>query len=77
MERVPELQFQRPPAEVELAPPDADRRGIASGDQVVVRSNGTGVELTARVSKGLVPGVARIPDEYAIDLLASVEVVKS
>jgi NADH-quinone oxidoreductase subunit G len=77
VERVPELQFQRPAAEVELAPADADRRGIANGDQVVVRSNGTGVELTARVSRKLVPGVARIPDEYAVDLHASVEVVKS
>jgi NADH-quinone oxidoreductase subunit G len=77
VERVPELQFQRPPAEVELAPPDADRRGIANGDQVVVRSNGTDVALTARISRKLVPGVARIPDEYAVDLHASVEVVKS
>jgi NADH-quinone oxidoreductase subunit G len=77
VERVPELQFLRPAAEVELAPPDADRRGISSGDEVVVRSNGTGVELTARVSKSLVPGVARIPDEYAVDLHSNVEVVRA
>ena len=69
--------LRRPAAEVELALPDADRRGISSGDQVLVRSNGTGVELTARVSKSLVPGIARIPDEYAVDLRSSVEVVKA
>ena len=77
VERVPELQFLRPVAEVELSPSDAERRGIASGDPVLVRSNGTGVELTARVTRKLVQGVARIPDEYAVDLHATVEVVKA
>ncbi len=77
VERVPELQFLRPDPAVELSPPDAERRGIANGDAVLVRSNGTGVELEARVAKHLVPGVARIPDEYAVDLHANVEVVKA
>ena len=77
VERVPELQFLRPVAEVELSPSDAERRGIANGDSVLVRSNGTGIELTARVTGKLVQGVARIPDEYAIDLHATVEVVKT
>ena len=45
VERVPELDFQRPAAEVELAAADAAKRGLASGDQVLVRSNGTSVEL--------------------------------
>ncbi len=44
---------------------------------VLVRSNGTGVELTARVTRKLVQGVARIPDEHAGELHASVEVVKT
>jgi NADH-quinone oxidoreductase subunit G len=77
VERVRELRFLRPPAEVELSSPDAERRGISSGDRVLVRSNGTGVELTARVTRKLVQGVARIPDEHAGDLHASVEVVKT
>jgi len=76
VERVPELQFQRPEREVELAVVDAGRRGIATGDAVLVRSNGTSVELRARVNRRLVQGVARIADEHAADLHASVEVVK-
>ena len=32
VERVPELQFQRPPAEIELARDDAERRQIADGE---------------------------------------------
>jgi NADH-quinone oxidoreductase subunit G len=76
VERVRELQFQRPAAEVELALADAERRGITSGDEVLVRSNGTSVELRARVSRKLVAGVARIADEHAADLHPSVEVVK-
>jgi len=76
VERVPQLDFQRPEAEVELAVADATRRGIASGDAVLVRSNGTSVELRARVNRKLIEGVVRIPDLYAADLHAAVEVVK-
>jgi NADH-quinone oxidoreductase subunit G len=76
VERVPELQFLRPDAEVELSPEDAERRGIATGDVVQVRSNGTSVELRARVSRRLLRGVARIADEHAADLHPAVEVVK-
>ena len=45
VERVPELQFQRPEAEIELAYDDAQRRQIATGDEVSVRSNGTSLAL--------------------------------
>jgi predicted molibdopterin-dependent oxidoreductase YjgC len=76
VERVPELAFQRAQAEVELARDDAQRRGISQGDEVVVRSNGTSVTLRARINKGLAKGVARIPDEFAHDLHATVEVTK-
>lgn len=75
VERVPELEFQRPEPVVELSAADADRRGIASGDAVLVRSNGTSVELRAHVDRKLVDGVARIADEHAGDLHQSVEVV--
>jgi NADH-quinone oxidoreductase subunit G len=77
VERVPELRFQRPAREVELSVADAERRGIASGDSVLVRSNGTSVELRARVNRRLVEGVARVADEHAGDLHTAVEVVKA
>ncbi|HEX5798477.1 MAG TPA: 2Fe-2S iron-sulfur cluster-binding protein [Gaiellaceae bacterium] len=77
VERTPELQFQRPPAEVELAAEDADRRQIGSGDAVSVRSNGTAVELRARISRALAPGTARIAEEHAGELHLEVEVVKA
>ena len=77
VERVAELDFQRPEAEIELAAADAEGRGIAPGDAVLVRSNGTSVELRARVNRKLTEGVARIPDEHAADLHAAVEVVKT
>jgi NADH-quinone oxidoreductase subunit G len=76
VERVPELQFQRPEREVALSAPDADRRGISTGDAVSLRSNGTSVELRARVDRELVEGVARIADEHAGDLRFDVEVVR-
>jgi anaerobic selenocysteine-containing dehydrogenase len=77
VERVPELQFQRPPAEIELAAADAERRQIASGETVTVRSNGTSVALRARVSRALAAGTARIAEEHAGDLHRDVEVIKS
>jgi len=77
VERVPELQFQRPDEEVALSLADADRRGIATGDLVAIRSNGTSVELRARIDRRLVDGVARVADEHAADLHADVEVVKA
>jgi NADH-quinone oxidoreductase subunit G len=77
VERVPQLQFQRPLAEVELARADADERGIANGDAVTVRSNGTSRVLTARVNRRLRQGVARIAHEHAEGLEDSVEVVES
>jgi NADH-quinone oxidoreductase subunit G len=77
VERVPELQFQRPEREVALAAGDADRRGIGTGDLVSVRSNGTSVELRARIDRKLVEGVARVAEEHAADLHLDVEVVKA
>ena len=76
VERVPELQFQRPAAEIELAYDDAQRRQIATGDEVSVRSNGTSLALRARVSRALAAGTARIADEHAGELHRDVEVVK-
>jgi len=77
VERVAELQFQRPDEEVALSSGDAGRRGISSGDLVTIRSNGTSVELRARIDRTLVEGVARVAEEHAADLHAEVEVVKA
>jgi NADH-quinone oxidoreductase subunit G len=76
VERVPELQFQRPVAEVELSPADAEERGIISGESVRVSSNGTSRELRARINRRLRPGVARIAEEHAEGLERRVEVAK-
>ena len=77
VERVKELEFQRPEREVEISALDARQRGISSGDSVHVRSNGTSVELRARVNRRLVEGIARVAEEHAADLHATVEVTKA
>jgi NADH-quinone oxidoreductase subunit G len=74
VERVPELQFQRPGPEVELSREDARRLGIANGQTVEVSSNGTSVRLRARLSRELGAGVVRIPDEHAGGLEGRVEI---
>jgi NADH-quinone oxidoreductase subunit G len=68
VERVPQLQFQRPVAEVELSAADADKLGVTSGEPVRVSSNGTSRTLTARLNRRLLQGVVRIPTEHAEDL---------
>jgi predicted molibdopterin-dependent oxidoreductase YjgC len=76
VERVPELEFQRAAPEVQLTEHDANARGIRHGELVNVRSNGTAVELRARLTRELRDGVVRVPDEHAADLQPSVEVTK-
>jgi NADH-quinone oxidoreductase subunit G len=65
VERIPQLQFQRPAPEIELAYDDAQSRGIAPGETVRVLSNGISRELRARLNRKLRVGVARIADEHA------------
>jgi predicted molibdopterin-dependent oxidoreductase YjgC len=77
VERVTELQFQRPDAEIELSTHDAEVRQIATGEEVVVRSNGTSVRMRARVNRRLVDGAVRAPEEHVRQLDAAVEVSKS
>jgi anaerobic selenocysteine-containing dehydrogenase len=77
VQRVPELGFQRPGRDAELSPADASARGISNGDSVLVRSNGTSVELRARVNRKLLAGVARVPAEQARDLGTHVEVTST
>jgi NADH-quinone oxidoreductase subunit G len=77
VERVPELRFQRPAAEVQLSPDDAKRLRVRAGDDVTVRSNGTSRQLRARIDGRLAPGVARIAAPYADGLHANVEVTRA
>jgi NADH-quinone oxidoreductase subunit G len=77
VERVPQLQFQRSLAEVELSAADARERGIAAGDPVRVSSNGTSRLLTARLNRRLLAGVVRIEDEHAAGLAERVEVARA
>ena len=77
VERVPELQFQRPEPVIELAAGDAERRQIESGQSVSVRSNGTVLSLRASINRALAAGTVRIAEEHAADLHLEVEVVKA
>jgi NADH-quinone oxidoreductase subunit G len=77
VERVEELQFQRPEPAVELSAHDAEVRHIRTGDEVVVRSNGTSVRLRARVNRQLVDGAVRAAEEHAAELDEGVEVSSS
>jgi len=74
VERTAELDFQRPEREVWLSPEDAGKRKIRNGAPVTVSSNGTSVELRARIARDLAPGAVRIAAEHAGDLHATVEV---
>ena len=76
VERVAELQFQRPSPEIELSPQDAQARKIATGEAVTVAHNGTTVQLRARITKSLREGVARVAAEHAGELGGTVEVKK-
>jgi NADH-quinone oxidoreductase subunit G len=74
VERVEQLRFQRPVAEIELSFEDASKRGIETGAEVTVQSNGTSRALRARVNRRLRAGVVRIPSEHAEGLHDRVEV---
>ena len=77
VERVTELQFQRPQPELELSADDARRRRIATGDLVTVGSNGSAITLPARVNRRLRAGIARVAIEHASGLGGIVEVAKA
>ena len=74
VERVTELQFQRPQAEVELSAEDATRRGIANGEQVTLSAGDHAVSLRARVNRRLRPGIVRVPHEHAGGLQGFVDI---
>jgi NADH-quinone oxidoreductase subunit G len=55
-ERNPALRFLVPQQKVELAPADADRLGVADGDEVEVRSNGSSVRARVELRERMRPG---------------------
>ena len=57
-ERNPALRFLAPAQRVELAPADAERLGVAHGDEVEVSSNGTDVHARVAVGERMRPGAA-------------------
>ncbi|MGZ8691791.1 MAG: molybdopterin-dependent oxidoreductase, partial [Gaiellaceae bacterium] len=76
VDRVPQLEFQRPQPEAELSEQDARSRGIRNGEEITIRSNGSSVRLRARLSRELRPGVVRVPEDFAGDLQPTVEISK-
>jgi anaerobic selenocysteine-containing dehydrogenase len=77
VERVSELQFQRPQPEIELSRADARELGIGNGDLVEVSVNGTSVELRAALSNSLRPGIARVAEEHSAGLSGRVSLALS
>jgi NADH-quinone oxidoreductase subunit G len=77
VERVPELQFQRPQAHVIIARSDARARGIAAGDTVTLSRNGSSIQLQARLSNEARAGVVLVAEEHAQDLRGSVDLALS
>jgi NADH-quinone oxidoreductase subunit G len=77
VERVAELQFQRPQPELELSADDARRRKLATGDLVTVGANGSAVTLPVRVNRRLRAGIARVALEHANGLGGIVELAKA
>jgi NADH dehydrogenase/NADH:ubiquinone oxidoreductase subunit G len=74
VERVSELQFQRPQAEAEISADDARSRGIANGERMTLSAAGHTVTLQARVNKKLRAGVVRVAHEHAGGLQGFVEI---
>jgi NADH-quinone oxidoreductase subunit G len=77
VERVPELQFQRPQAQAIIARADARARGIAAGDAVTLSRNGISIQLQARLSNEVRAGVVLVAEEHTQDLRGSVDLALS
>jgi NADH dehydrogenase/NADH:ubiquinone oxidoreductase subunit G len=68
VERVANLQFQRPSGEAGLSRDDAERLGVRDGAQVSLSTNGTSARLRARVRRDLDAGVVLVPEGAADEL---------
>ena len=63
--RSPALRFLVPNQTLELAPSDAQRFGVAQGDEVEVRSNGTSVRARVRIHERMREGAGFMIDGLA------------
>jgi NADH-quinone oxidoreductase subunit G len=61
-DRSPALRFLAPKQALELAPSDAERLSVASGDEVDVRSNGTNVRARISIHERIRPGTGFLID---------------
>ncbi|MCD6014754.1 MAG: NADH-quinone oxidoreductase, chain [Solirubrobacterales bacterium] len=61
------LRFLAPAQTVELAPSDGERLGLASGDEVEVRSNGTGVRARVALNERMRPGAVFLIEATAAE----------
>jgi NADH-quinone oxidoreductase subunit G len=61
------LRFLAPGQTVELAPGDGERLGLADGDEVEVRSNGTAVRARVALKERMRPGTAFLIEGTATD----------
>jgi NADH-quinone oxidoreductase subunit G len=77
VERVAELQFQRPAEEARLARADARARGIAGGDLVALSQDGRSVRLRARLSDDVREGVVLVAAEHAQGLAGNVAIARA
>jgi NADH-quinone oxidoreductase subunit G len=78
-ERNPALRFLTPRQTVELAVSDGERLGLADGDEVEVRSNGTSVRGRVALRERMRPGAAFLIEGTAEDnanALAGAETVE-
>jgi NADH-quinone oxidoreductase subunit G len=66
-ERSPALRFLSPKQTLELAPADADRLGVGSGDGVEVRSNGARLGARVALRERIRPGAAFLIEGTAAD----------
>jgi NADH-quinone oxidoreductase subunit G len=66
-ERNVALRFLVPEQRVELAPADAEELGLADGDEVSVRSNGTSVTARVALRERMMPGAAFLIDGTAAE----------
>jgi anaerobic selenocysteine-containing dehydrogenase len=55
-DRSPALRFLAPEQALEISPADADRLGLAGGDEVDVRSNGTSLRARVAIRERVRPG---------------------